>query len=129
MKMPGTVVQAWQFCGKGGVRCLRRDIGSPDTRSTEPPYNTALAEDEHYQGLISRIQELARQRGVPLVLRFEALRYLAQQAAKRGGGKVLLDAFGIRDLGSRCIAEQVTRTVGLSLLLRPAPSSDASPRP
>ncbi len=98
-----------------------------DVLLVEPPYNTALAEDEHYKGLISRIQDLARQRGVPLVLRFEALRYLAQQAAKRGGGKAPLDAFGIRDLGSRCIAEQVTRTVGLSLLLRPAPPPEATP--
>ena len=93
-----------------------------DVLVVEPPYSAAMAEDEHYKGLISRVEEAARKRGVPVVLRFEALRYLARQAATKGSGKAPLSAFGLNDLGARCIAEHVTRTVGLSLLLSPTPA-------
>lgn len=95
-----------------------------DVLLVEPPYSAALAEDDHYKGLITRIQRSAHQGGVPLVLRFEALRYLAQQSARKGSGKSPLSAFGLNELGSRCIAEHITRTVGLSLLMRPASSPD-----
>lgn len=94
-----------------------------DVLLIEPPYSAALAEDDHYKGLISRVQERSHQRGVPLVLRFEALRYLSRQSAAKGSGKNPLNAFGLNDLGARCIAEHVTRTVGLSLLLSTASSS------
>ena len=97
-----------------------------DVLLVEPPYTAASAEDEHYKGLISRVQEAARQRGLPVVLRFEALRFLARQSTTKGGGKAPLSAFSLNDLGARCIAEHVTRTVGLSLLLG-APSSPGPP--
>lgn len=106
-----------------------------DVLLVEPPYSPALADDEHYKGLIGRVQTAARLRGVPLVLRFEALRYLARQAATGGSGKAPLNAFGLNDLGARCIAEHVTRTVALSLLLGAASSPrgpetrPAPPRP
>ena len=51
----------------------------------EPPYSPSLAEDEYYRELIAAIHASAAERQVPLVLRFETLRFLGQQAR---GGKV-----------------------------------------
>jgi acyl-CoA thioesterase I len=42
-----------------------------------PPYNSALVSDEHYTALRAAIRNGVRQNGVPVVLRFEALQYLA----------------------------------------------------
>lgn len=102
-----------------------------DVLLVEPPFSPALIEDEHFKHLIARIGQAARERGVPLVLRFEALRYLAQQSAPRGSGKAPLGAFALNDLGARCIAEHVTRTVALSLLLPPtaSPGEDSRTSP
>jgi acyl-CoA thioesterase I len=45
-----------------------------------PPYNSALVSDEHYTALRAAIRNGVRQNGVPVVLRFEALQYLALAA-------------------------------------------------
>lgn len=91
-----------------------------DVLLIEPPYHPALKQDEHYKALVEQIQQVARKSRVPLVLRYEALRYLAQQAATRGQSRTPLSAFALNDLGARCIAEHVTRTVALSLLFSPS---------
>lgn len=89
----------------------------------EPPYSPFLAEDEYYRELIAAIHASAAERQVPLVLRFETLRFLGQQVR---GGKAPLTSFELSHLGGRCIAEHVTRTVGLSLLLKPSAAQGRS---
>ena len=92
-----------------------------DVVLVEPPYSAALADDAHYKGLITVIQKSAGHNRVPLVLRFEAMEFLGQ---RNNGGK-RMSQFGLNELGARCIAEHVARTVALSLLhSRP----DAAPR-
>jgi acyl-CoA thioesterase I len=81
----------------------------------EPPYNSALASDEHYTALRAGIRNSARQNGVPVVLRFEALQYLSQQRSE-----AVKSQFGLSELGYRCMAEHVALTISLSVL-RPAP--------
>jgi hypothetical protein len=82
-----------------------------DVVLVEPPYSAALADDEHFRGLLAAIQKSARDNRVPLVLRFEAMEFLGQKNdAGMGMGQ-----FRLSDLGSRCIAEYVARTVALSL--------------
>ena len=81
-----------------------------DVVLVEPPYFKALAGDEHYRGLVAAIQKTARENRVPLVLRFEAMEFLAQQAARDGR----THQFKLSHLAARCIAEYVARTVALS---------------
>ena len=78
----------------------------------EPPYNSALVSDEHYTALRAAIRNNARQNGVPVVLRFEALQYLAQQP------EAARSQFGLSELGYRCMAEHVAITIDLSVLQR-----------
>ena len=81
----------------------------------EPPYNSALVSDEHYTALRAAIRNSARQNGVPVVLRFEALQYLSQQRSEAARSQ-----FGLSELGYRCMAEHVALTIDLSVL-QPAP--------
>ena len=81
----------------------------------EPPYNAALVSDEHYTALRAAIRNGARQNGVPVVLRFEALHYLSQQRSEATRSQ-----FGLSELGYRCMAEHVAFTIDLSVL-QPAP--------
>jgi acyl-CoA thioesterase I len=80
-----------------------------------PPYNSALVSDEHYTALRAAIRNGARQNGVPVVLRFETLQYLAQQRSEAARSQ-----FGLSELGYRCMAEHVALTISLSVL-QPAP--------
>jgi acyl-CoA thioesterase I len=86
-----------------------------DAVLVEPPYNSALLYDEHYTALRAAIRNGARQNGVPVVLRFEALQYLAQQRSEAARSQ-----FGLSELGYRCMAEHVALTISLSVL-QPAP--------
>ena len=89
---------------------------SIDVVLVEPSYHAALASDEHYKGLVSAIQNSARENNVPLVLRFEAMRFLSQQKTEAAKTQ-----FRLKDLGYRCLAEHVARTIALSML-EPPPS-------
>jgi acyl-CoA thioesterase I len=77
----------------------------------EPPYTAAMASDEHYQALIAAIKSSARAREVPLVLRYEAMRFLSRQKTQAARSP-----FRLSDLGYRCMAEHVARTIALSLV-------------
>ena len=90
-----------------------------DVVLVEPPYMSALAGDEHYLGLMGAIQKSAREKRVPLVLRFEAMEFLGQPS----NGTKRISQFGLNELGSRCIAEFVARTVALSLAETPIPAA------
>ena len=71
-----------------------------------------------------KVQEVALREGVPLVQRYEAMRYLARRNDK-GEGHLLGSQFRLNDLGLRCMAEHVTRAITLSLL-QPDPASTGS---
>jgi lysophospholipase L1-like esterase len=78
----------------------------------DPQYTASLAKDDYYNEFVRAIQKVAAARQVPLVLRFEAMRYLAG-ASK---GTLPMSGFRLADLGSRCMAEHVTRAITVSLL-------------
>jgi hypothetical protein len=70
--------------GKGALAEILQWLNQHDIDAVlvEPPYNSALVSDEHYTALRAAIRNGARQNGVPLVLRFEALQYLARQRSE-----------------------------------------------
>ena len=81
----------------------------------EPPYSSALVSDEHYTALRAAIRNSARQNGVPVVLRFEALLYLSQQRSEAARSQ-----FALSELGYKCMAEHIALTIDLSIL-QPSP--------
>ena len=91
-----------------------------DVVLVEPSYHAALASDEHYNGLIAAVQNSARKNNVPLVLRFEAMRFLSQQKTQAARNQ-----FRLSELGYRCMAEHVARTITLSILEPPRPDTEA----
>jgi lysophospholipase L1-like esterase len=80
-----------------------------------PSYHAALASDEHYATLIAAIENSARKNGLPLVLRFDAMRFLSQQRTQAATNQ-----FRLSELGYRCMAEHVARTISLSVHEPPA---------
>jgi acyl-CoA thioesterase-1 len=81
-----------------------------DVVLVDPQYTASLARDEYYGRIVKAIEEIARKDRVPLVRRFEAMRFLA------GGRRVAGDQFHLNDLGHRCMAEHVARAVTMGLL-------------
>ena len=81
-----------------------------DVVVVEPPYAAAVADDEHYSAVVKSLREVAQRQRVPMVLRYEAMRYLsAQQAASAK------QPFRLYDLSQRCSPEYVARAVAMSL--------------
>lgn len=95
-----------------------------DVVLVSPVYTASLAADDYYTSLVRKVQEVALREGVPLVQRYEAMRYLARRNDK-GEGHLLGSQFRLNDLGLRCMAEHVTRAITLSLL-QPDPASTGS---
>ncbi|KQT80174.1 lipolytic protein g-d-s-l family [Methylobacterium sp. Leaf465] len=95
-----------------------------DVVLVSPVYTASLASDDYYTSLVRKVQEVALREGVPLVQRYEAMRYLARRNDK-GEGHLLGSQFRLNDLGLRCMAEHVTRAITLSLL-QPDPASTGS---
>jgi lysophospholipase L1-like esterase len=85
-----------------------------DVVLVDPQYGDALARDEHYGRVVGAIAEVARERGVMLVDRFEAMRELARQ----NGDRFYLapDNLHMNDTGHRCTAEQLARSIVAGLL-------------
>ncbi len=85
-----------------------------DTVLVDPQYGDALAKDEHYERVVGVIADVARERGVLLVDRFEAMRELARQ----NGDRLYLapDNLHLNDIGHRCTAEQLARSIVAGLL-------------
>lgn len=81
----------------------------------DPLYTASLAEDAYYTSIVKAVKDVAASEGVPLVQRYEAMRYLAGSGDK-GEGHLLGKQFRLNDLGLRCMAEHVTRAISLSLL-------------
>jgi acyl-CoA thioesterase I len=93
-----------------------------DAVLVEPPYNSTLASDEHYNALRAAIQNSARQNGAPFVLRFKALQFLSQQKSE-----ATKNQFRLSELGYRCMAEHIARTIILSIL-EPSPPDTEAPK-
>jgi len=99
--------------------CLKTTLGwlkelRIDVVLVDPQYGDALAKDEHYERVVGAIAEVARERGVMLVDRFEAMRDLARQ----NGDRFYLapDNLHLNDTGHRCTAEQLARSIVSGLL-------------
>ncbi len=86
-----------------------------DVVLVNPVYTASLAADEYYNSLVRTVQDVASREGVPLVQRYEAMRYLSGLGQK-GEGHLLGSQFRLNELGMRCMAEHVTRAITLSLL-------------
>lgn len=99
-----------------------------DVVLVDPQYTAKLAGDDYYKQVVASIQNVAAENRVPLVLRFEAMRYLAGQHA--GGGEYLArDQFHLNDLGYRCMAEHVARAITVGILqaeVVPQPGRDGA---
>ncbi|MGV7030618.1 SGNH/GDSL hydrolase family protein [Methylobacterium symbioticum] len=87
-----------------------------DVVLVDPTYTASLATDAYYTSIVNAVREVAVREKVPLVLRYEAMRYLAGRSDKGAEGHMLGRQFRINDLGLRCMAEHVTRAITLSLL-------------
>lgn len=81
----------------------------------DPQYTASLAQDEHYRQIVKTIQEIAQRGRVPLVLRYEAMRYLSSQPTA-AGRYLARDQFHLNDLGYRCMAEHVARAITFALV-------------
>lgn len=98
-----------------------------DVVLVDPVYTASLADDEYYTSVVRKVQEIAARERVPLVQRYEAMRYLAGHGAK-GEAHMFGQQFRVNDLGLRCMAEHVTRAITLSLL-QPDPGATGTAMP
>ncbi|TXM63754.1 SGNH/GDSL hydrolase family protein [Methylobacterium sp. WL120] len=85
-----------------------------DVVLVDPLYTASLAADAYYTSIVQSVRTVATQEKVPLVLRYDAMRYLAGRSDK-GEGHMLGQQFRLNDLGLRCMAEHVSRAITLSL--------------
>ena len=98
-----------------------------DVVLVDPQYTASLARDAHYNEVVKAIRDVAGRDRVPLVQRYESMRYLSGQASRKPGGSYLAkDQFHLNDLGYRCMAEHVARAITVSLL-QPEPPAAAAP--
>lgn len=97
-----------------------------DVVLVDPTYTASLAGDEYYNSVVKAVRDVAAREMVPLVLRYEAMRYLAGRSDK-GEGHMLGRQFRINDLGLRCMAEHVARAITLSLLQPDATGATKEP--
>jgi acyl-CoA thioesterase I len=99
-----------------------------DVVLVDPQYTASLAKDDYYAAMVKTIEEVARKSRVPLVRRYEAMRFMAGRA--KDDAYLARDHFHLNDLGYRCMAEHVARAVTVGLLLaEPSPSSADSATP
>ena len=107
--------------------CLRRALvwleeNKFDVMLVDPQYSDALTKDAYYEQVVAAIAEIAAERRVLLVDRFEAMR----QLSKEHGDHVYLasDQLHLNDTGHRCMAEQLARAIVAGVLQA---DFDASP--
>ncbi|GJD96573.1 hypothetical protein OCOJLMKI_3796 [Methylobacterium iners] len=98
-----------------------------DVVLVNPVYTASMADDAYYTSIVQKVQEVAGREGVPLVQRYEAMRYLSGSSDK-GEGHMFGRQFRLNDLGLRCMAEHVTRAITLSLL-QPDTAVTGTPQP
>jgi lysophospholipase L1-like esterase len=97
-----------------------------DVVLVDPQYTASLARDDHYGQIVRTIHDIARKDRVPLVLRYEAMRYLSSQPTA-SGRYLARDQFHLNDLGYRCMAEHVARAITFALVEPEQAAGAASP--
>lgn len=97
-----------------------------DVVLVDPLYTASVAKDADYNRIVEGVRDVANREAVPLVRRFEALRYLAGRNEK-GEGHILGRQFRLNDLGLRCMAEHVALTISVSLARTPTPPAAPVP--
>jgi lysophospholipase L1-like esterase len=98
-----------------------------DVVLVDPQYTKSLDQDEYFHGIVNAIQDVAKRDRVPLVQRYEAMRYLSGK--RKAGAYLARDEFHLNDLGYRCMAEHVARAVTVSLLQTDPSASPPGPAP
>jgi len=94
----------------------------------DPLFTRSLADDEYYTQMVRKVQTVAANEAVPLVRRYEAMRFLSTSG--KAEAHTLGQQFRLNDLGFRCMAEHVTRAITLSLLkAEPASTGTAGQAP
>ena len=94
--------------------CLRTTLawlaGSGiDVVLINPQYGESLVKDAFYEQVVSAIADVARQAGVLLVDRFDAMRELQRERGDRF--YLAADSLHMNDVGYRCMAEQLARAI------------------
>jgi hypothetical protein len=92
-----------------------------DVVIVEPPYVPAVADDEHYSALVKGLRDVARRNRVPVVLRYEAMRFMSRQRAASAE-----QDFRLYDLSRHCAPEYAAQAVAASLALPRTQGGDAS---
>ena len=79
-----------------------------------PQYGESLVKDAYYEQVVAAIADVARQAGVLLVDRFDAMRELQRERGDRF--YLTADSLHMNDVGYRCMAEQLARAIVGSLV-------------
>ena len=100
-------------------QCLRTTLAwlreqKTDVLLVDPQYGDALTKDEYYERVVAAIAEVAREARVLLVDRFEAMRELHRQHGDRF--YLAADDLHMNDVGHRCMAEQLARSIVAGLV-------------
>ena len=74
-----------------------------------PQYGESLVKDAYYEQVVSAIADVARQAGVLLMDRFDAMRELQRERGDRF--YLTADSLHMNDVGYRCMAEQLARAI------------------
>lgn len=99
--------------------CLRKTLSwlednRIDVMLVDPQYGDKLAKDAFYESVVAAIAEVAKEKHVLLVDRFEAMRELSKQ---HGDAFYLSsDNLHLNDTGHRCMAEQLARAIVAGVL-------------
>lgn len=99
--------------------CLRKTLtwleeNKIDVMMVDPQYGDTLAKDAFYETVVAAVAEIAAEKHVLLVDRFEAMRELSKQ----NGDTFYLssDNLHLNDTGHRCMAEQLARAIVAGVL-------------
>lgn len=100
-----------------------------DVVLVDPIYTASMVADVDYNRIVDAVRTVANEQQVPLVRRYEALRYLSSRTEK-GESHMLGRQFRLNDLGLRCMAEHVALTIATSLArTESAPEPTTAPGP
>jgi acyl-CoA thioesterase I len=85
-----------------------------DVVLVEPPYAAAVKRDEHYSAIVRALRGIARTQNVPIVLRYDAIRYIAA-----GQVGATLGSFGLQNLSRHCTVEYTALAIAASTERKP----------
>lgn len=86
-----------------------------DVILVDPQFGEALVKDAYYEMVVKAVAEVARERRILLVDRFEAMKELSRERGDRF--YLASDDLHLNDNGHRCMAEQIARAIVGGLLL------------